>query len=90
MAKDPRDPKGLIREAYQIEGITIAECRTIFLDWALGVPVEADTQIWVQELLLQYAERPTDHPMTQTLVAALQDRPAPRRRGGRAARVGRE
>ncbi len=87
MERDPRDPKGLIREAYRIDDITVAECRTIFLDWALGVPADADTQELVQKLLVQYADQPTDHPMTQTLVAALQDRPAPRRRGGRAARM---
>ena len=29
------DPKGLVRESYQIDGITVGECRSIFLDWAL-------------------------------------------------------
>ncbi len=87
MDRDPRDPKGLIREAYRIDGITVAECRTIFLDWALGVPVGAEIKNVVQELLVQYADQPTSHPMTQTLVAALQGTQAPRRRGGRAARV---
>ena len=39
MKGDPRlDPKGLIREAYRIEGITAAQCRSIFLDWALSLP----------------------------------------------------
>ncbi|PUB19188.1 hypothetical protein [Yoonia sediminilitoris] len=90
MTKDPRDPKGLIREAYLIDGITAAECRSIFLDWALGVPVEKDTQAQVRALLLDYAEQPNDHPMTQTLLAALHDAPPPRRRGGRAGRLGTE
>ena len=36
MARDPLDAKGLIREAYRIEGISAPECRSIFLDWALG------------------------------------------------------
>ena len=31
------DPRNLIREAYRIEGITLADCRSIFLDWALGL-----------------------------------------------------
>lgn len=88
MPKDPRDPKGLIREAYRIEGITAAECRTIFLDWALGVPVEGDMKAEVQAMLVKYADAPADHPMTQTLVAALKDAEPARRRGGRAARVG--
>ena len=39
------DPKGLIREAYSIDGITKAECRSIFLDWALSLPLENDTGI---------------------------------------------
>ena len=37
MQRDPNDPKGLIRESYRIEGIGPGECRTICLDWALGV-----------------------------------------------------
>ncbi|MGB1096749.1 MAG: hypothetical protein ACPG09_09845, partial [Paracoccaceae bacterium] len=37
---DENDPKGLISEAYNIDGITAGECRSIFLDWALGVPIE--------------------------------------------------
>jgi hypothetical protein len=28
------DPKGLVRESYRIEGITLGECRSIFVDWA--------------------------------------------------------
>ena len=35
---DENDPKGLIFEAYRIDGITLPECRTIFLDWALSLP----------------------------------------------------
>ena len=35
---DPNDHKGLILEAYRIEGITLPECRSIFLDWALSLP----------------------------------------------------
>lgn len=87
MKGDARDPKGLIREAYRIDGITASECRTIFLDWALGVTSELNTQDEVKALLVQYAQEPADHPMTQTLVAALRDVGPPRRRGGRAGRV---
>ena len=87
MKGDARDPKGLIKEAYRIDGITAGECRTIFLDWALGVPAALDAKQEVKQLLVQYAEQPVDHPMTQTLVAALKDLGPPKRRGGRAARV---
>ncbi|WP_342075490.1 hypothetical protein [Yoonia sp. SS1-5] len=87
MAQQPHDPKGLIREAYRIEGITAGECRTIFLDWALGVPTDSNMRDQARALLDQYAQMPADHPMTITLQAALQAEPAARRRGGRAARV---
>jgi len=33
----PLDPRGLIREAYRMKGLTKAGCRSIFLDWALGL-----------------------------------------------------
>jgi len=42
MERDADDPKGLIRESYRIEGIGMAECRSIFLDWALSLPDGAD------------------------------------------------
>jgi len=87
MKGDHRDPKGLIREAYRIDGITASECRTIFLDWALGVPTGLDTKDEVQALLVQYADQPSDHPMTQTLLAALKNVGPARRRGGRAGRM---
>lgn len=89
MKGDARDPRGLVREAYRINGITAGECRTIFLDWALGVPAGTDTRSEVQHLLVQYADQPPDHPMTQTLVAALKDTNPPKRRGGRAGRIAR-
>ena len=87
MKGDARDPKGLIREAYRMQGITASECRTIFLDWALGVPAGVDAQAEVKGLLVQYADQPADHPMTQTLLAALRDAGPARRRGGRAGRL---
>lgn len=89
MKGDALDPKGLIKEAYRIDRITVAECRTIFLDWALGIPLGEDTEQRVQQLLTQYANEPADHPMTQTLVAALRKTEPARRRGGRAGRLAR-
>lgn len=80
------DPRGLIKEAFRIDGITGEECRSVFLDWALGVPVGAEATELVKVLLTTYADEPEDHPMTQTLKAALAEKAAPRRRGGRAAR----
>jgi hypothetical protein len=87
MKGDARDPRGLIREAYRIDGITAGECRTIFLDWALGVPAGVEARSEVEHLLVQYADQPPDHPMTQTLLAAMKDAGPPKRRGGRARRL---
>ena len=84
--RDALDPTGLIRESYRIDGITAGECRSIFLDWALGVPVGADPIEKVRALLVRYADQPEDHPMTQTLVAALAESGPARRRGGRTGR----
>ncbi len=83
MAKEgqgPDDPKGLIHEAYRIDGISPEECRSIFLDWALSF--SGDTRAAIPRLL---DGRP-DHPMTAVLRAALDESPKGRR-GGRAARV---
>ena len=41
MRLEEADPKGLVRESYRIEGITLGECRSIFVDWALSLPVDA-------------------------------------------------
>ena len=82
------DPKGLIREAFRIEGIGAPECRSIFLDWALGVPADRDTVTAVKDLIAHYeVENPADHPMLDTLRAALRDAGPPRRRGGRSGRM---
>lgn len=82
MKGDQFDPKGLILEAYRIDGITKSECRTIFLDWALSLPetlVPVDT---IDHLLGQYAAQNADHPMTQVLLEGRHSIAAPRRRGG--------
>lgn len=79
------DPKGLIRESYRIDGITIGECRSIFLDWALSLPVGANTRAPIKALLEIYGDE--GHPMTQVLTEGLAATPVPKRRGGRAARM---
>jgi hypothetical protein len=76
------DHKGLIFEAYRIDGITAPECRTIFLDWALSLPVERDTAAAIRALLAQYQDGAPDHPMTAVLNEGLVSMAAPRRRGG--------
>jgi len=83
---DITDPKALIREAYRIDGITAEQCRSIFLDWALSVPVENDVRDLIKVLMTQYISEPADHPMTVTLQEGLGASVTPRRKGGRAGR----
>ncbi|SLN12894.1 hypothetical protein [Ruegeria meonggei] len=79
---DPNDHKGLIREAYRIDGITLPECRSIFLDWALSLPADRDQAQALTDLHRAYAAADADHPMTQVLAEGLQSAQAPKRRGG--------
>ena len=81
------DPKGLVRESYRIDGITAAECRSIFIDWALSLPVAADVPKAIAVLLAEYDGGAPDHPMGRVLRDGLGDAPVPQRRGGRAGRV---
>jgi len=80
------DPRGLIHEAYRIEGIGIEDCRSIFLDWALGLRDGQDAVIAARALLGHHADQPADHPMTRVLSASLDGTAKPRRRGGAGAR----
>lgn len=81
------DPKGLVRESYAMEGITLGECRSIFIDWALSLPADADTLECLAAVMGHYATPRPDHPMSSVLRDALSMTDAPKRRGGRAARV---
>jgi hypothetical protein len=76
------DHKNLIREAYRIEGITASQCRSIFLDWALSLPVGLDNRAAITQLLALYKNEPADHPMTEVLKLGLDESVKPRRRGG--------
>lgn len=77
----PDDPKGLIYEAYRIDGITKSQCRTIFLDWALSLGVERETNSALRNLLALYGTDP-DHPMSEVMSEGLHAIATPRRRGG--------
>lgn len=81
------DPKGLIRESYAMEGISLAECRSIFLDWALSVPADADHGALIAELLVVYGAAHPEHPMTQTMREGQRPAGPPRRKGGHRGRV---
>ena len=79
---DHIDPKGLIYESYRIDGIGAPECRSIFLDWAISVPIGEDSCAMIRQLLLRYGGENPDHPMTGVLKAALGPQTAGGRRGG--------
>lgn len=81
------DPRGLILEAYRIEGIEPADCRSVFFDWALGLAPERDMLADVVALLAHHEPSAPNHPMTAVLrEGAAAAPPPPRRRGGRAGR----
>jgi hypothetical protein len=71
------DPRGLIFEAYRME-LAPEDCRSVFLDWALGLP-EGAGPAEVAVLLERYGADHPGHPMTAVLREGL-ERPAPRPR----------
>lgn len=87
------DPRGLIHEAYRMD-IDEKDCRTIFLDWALGAGTgtgagESDAER-IRVLLAHYGNAQPDHPMTRVLREGLDHGGAtPARRGGRRGRTAR-
>ena len=84
--RDDIDPKRLIRESYRIDGISAQECRSIFMDWALSIPIDADHRAMIETLLGRYGAGQDDHPMTVVLRDGLAIPSQRGRRGGRSAR----
>lgn len=82
------DPRGLIYEAYRMD-IGDQECRSIFLDWALGTQLGADMRAMLETLLAEYEIEGVNHAMTDVLREGLEkaNRPAVRR-GGRSRTAG--
>ena len=72
------DPRGLIRDAFAMENIAEPECRSIFLDWALGH--DGDPKPLIPDLIEKYARHNENHPMSKILEEGLQKTPSPRRR----------
>ena len=83
---ETNDPKGLIRESFRMDGIDASQCRSIFLDWAISVPMGQDPSIWIKALLDEYGNQNFDHPMTGVLRDALAPPTKTGRRGGAGAR----
>jgi hypothetical protein len=65
----PDDPRGLFQDAYQLE-LSLQDCRSIFLDWALGHDIIVGPRE-IQPFYDFYAPRHPDHPMTQVLREGL-------------------
>jgi hypothetical protein len=63
------DPRGLIYEAYRMT-LTPEECRSIFLDWALGVEGGAGPAE-IALLYARYGAAQPDHPMSAVLREGL-------------------
>ena len=79
------DPRALIVEAYRIDGIVEADCRSIFFDWAMGAPAERDMVADTRALLAFYEADAPDHPMTKVLREGGSAMPRGRRGGRKAA-----
>ena len=86
MKGDYNDPKALIRESFNIEGINLEECRSIFLDWALSLPNDVDAKKIIPLLIEKYNDK-KEHPMLLTLKEGLITTVSPTRRGGRRGRL---
>ncbi|MEM7439841.1 MAG: hypothetical protein AAF393_09600 [Pseudomonadota bacterium] len=81
------DPRGLIYESYRMEGISEKECRTIFLDWALGTRLGEDMGAMLQGFMTEYGNAAPDHPMTTVIQEGIDRAAQPAgRRGGAAGR----
>ena len=72
------DPRGLIFESYNMSQISEAECRSIFLDWALGLEPKYDPIEEIRAYLNFYENTHSDHPMNKVLQEGLNVKP----RGG--------
>lgn len=78
----PDDPRALVAEAYRIEGLTVEDARSIFFDWALGLPAGSDAAAAARRLL-EHHQGPEEHPMTGLLRDATRGPIGGGRRGGR-------
>lgn len=87
MDPDEIDRTGLISESYRIAGIKAAECRSIFLDWALKLAPEIDPKAAISALIETYGTEFPAHPMTSVLLDGLGDVAETGRRGGRRGRL---
>ena len=69
-------------DAYNIDGITPSECRSIFLDWALSLPAGQDSTSAIRVIPELYGSAELDHPMSVVLKQGMETVARPTRRGG--------
>ncbi len=82
------DARGMIHEAYCIDGITEQDCRTIFLDWAMFALDSPPVAEQLERFLQVYGADNPDHPMTQVIRQGLdQSNRKTGRKGGRMGRL---
>ena len=72
------DPRNLIGDALSMPDLSVAECRSIFFDWAFGLDEPADAPGAARALLKFHGTAAHDHPMLRLLTEAATG-PAPRR-----------
>ena len=77
----PSDPRGLIFEAYRMPDLSEKDCRTILLDWALGLDAGIDPQELLPSLHHSYARSNPDHPMTALIEEGMAELLPKARRG---------
>ncbi len=87
MTLDEIDKSELILESYNIEGIHVSECRSIFLDWVLKLPELVNQPDAIRFMIKTYAIADAKHPMSVVLNSALETSPKTGRKGGRAGRI---
>ena len=86
MEPSEADPKGLVRESFRMDGITLPECRSIFLDWALSLKDAGRVAEAITALMQTYGHN-KGHPMLVVMEEGLSHPATTGRRGGRAGRL---
>lgn len=80
------DPKGLMNDSFAIDGITLSECRSIFVDWALSAGEAEEVRVSLEALIAHYGAENAEHPMLDVLREGLSEPVLKGRRGGWAGR----
>jgi hypothetical protein len=67
------DRSGVVYDSFIIKEITIEQCRSIFLEWYMGLPEECDLPEIVKCLLNDYKDvADANHPMYELMITATE------------------